>query len=66
MVRPHLAPDRYRNVLRELRDLLWRPEVINPMIERKASECEFSLAERTGRGAPHGFDDVPIEAKAQE
>ncbi len=37
----------YRNVLRECRDLLWRPETVNDMIERiTANIAAFSLADR--------------------
>ncbi len=37
----------YRNVLRELRDLLWRSEVVNPMIDRAAANiAAFHDADR--------------------
>jgi hypothetical protein len=37
----------YRNVLRELRDLLWREEVVNPMIDRTAAKiAAFHDADR--------------------
>jgi hypothetical protein len=37
----------YRNVLRELRDLLWRQEVVNPMIDRTAARISaFHDADR--------------------
>ena len=37
----------YRNVIRELRDLLWRAEVVNPMIDRVAAKiAAFHEADR--------------------
>lgn len=57
-----------RGVLRDLRQFLWRPEIINPMLDRKVDALrEFSRAERDRwRGAPHGFDDVALDEKAED
>ncbi len=57
----------FRSVVREFRDLVWREEVINPMIDELAGRIlEISRADRDRwRGAPNGIDLGPIEGKVQ-
>ena len=59
---------RFRSAVREFRDLVWREEVINPMIDELAgSILEISRADRDRwRGAPNGIDFGPIEAKVKD
>ena len=58
----------YRNVIREFRDLVWREEVLNPVIDHMAGMIgEFSMADRDRwRSAPHGRDFGPMEAKVRD
>ena len=62
----------YRNVLRELRDLLWRAEVVNPMIDRVAAKiAAFHEADRDrwlGGPAAAGYEAsiTPLAAVVSE
>jgi len=58
----------YRNFIREFRDLVWREEVINPVIDHMAGLIgEISMADRDRwRSAPNGRDFGPMETKVRD
>ncbi|MDP7049104.1 MAG: lamin tail domain-containing protein [Verrucomicrobiota bacterium] len=58
----------YRNVIREFRDLVWREEVLNPVIDHMAGMIgEFSMADRDRwRSAPNGRDFGPMKTKVRD
>jgi len=62
----------YRNVLRECRDLLWKPETVNDMIDRVTADiAAFSLADRDrwlGAPAAAGYEAAmdPLETLPPE
>jgi len=57
-----------RAALREFRDLLWRPEAIEPMLDELAASIrELSWADNDRwSGAPNGFDYGSLDAKVQD
>ena len=58
----------YRNVIREFCDLVWREDVLNPVIDHMAGLIsEFSMADRDRwRSAPNGRDFGPMKTKVRD
>ena len=58
----------YRNFIREFRDLVWREDVINPVIDHMAGLIsEISMADRDRwRSAPNGRDFGPMKTKVRD
>lgn len=58
----------YRNVIREFRDLVWREEILHPVIDHMAGLIgEFSMADRDRwRSAPNGRDLGPMKTKVRD
>jgi hypothetical protein len=58
----------YSNFIREFRDLVWREDVINPVIDHMAGLIgEISMADRDRwRSAPNGRDFGPMKTKVKD
>ena len=58
----------YRNFIREFRDLVWREDAINPVIDHLAGLIgEISMADRDRwRSAPNGRDFGPMKTKVKD